>query len=248
MGPKIKHKLLLKNLSDNLSTGVDGTGIMNSRCWTTRTNNQDHQEVNAPEDPGVQFAELAAENDREREEEEQKEEEEKNDEVVNDCEREEGKEEEEKDEDNDEMVVSEGTTSNKRGHPKGSHKSNIDDDYTASDNEDEKDEDDKDDNNDNDDDDDDEDVDYWPTSKKAKKGTLQTKKKTSQTKKKYRTKNSINEKVKNTLLPWETSTKLNQLGLDVSLRIAVEVGTRINQKVTYPNAAAAHKRVSNQQI
>ena len=71
---------------------------------------------------------------------------------------------------------------------------------------------------------------------------MQTKKKTSQTKKKYRTKNSINEKVKNTLLPWETSTKLNQLGLDVSLRIAVEVGTRINQKVTYPNAAAAHKR------
>ena len=46
----------------------------------------------------------------------------------------------------------------------------------------------------------------------------------------------------NTLLPWKTSTKLNQLGLDVSLRIAVEVGTRTNQKVTYPNAAAAHKR------
>ena len=38
----------------------------------------------------------------------------------------------------------------------------------------------------------------------------------SQTKKKYKTKKSINEKVKNPLLPWETSTKLNQLGLDVS--------------------------------
>ena len=60
-------------LSDQLSSGVDGTGIMSSRCWTTRTNNQDNQDVNAPEDSGDQFAELAAENDCEKEEEEEKE-------------------------------------------------------------------------------------------------------------------------------------------------------------------------------
>ena len=119
------------------------------------------------------------------------------------------------------MVVSESTTSNKRGHPKGSRKSNNDNDYTASDNEDKEDDEDDDD----DDEDDDDDVDYRPNCKKARKKTSQTKKKMSQTKNKYRTKNSINEKVKNTLLAWETSTELNQLGLDVSLRIAVEVGT-----------------------
>ena len=121
MEPKQKHKLLVSNLSDNLSTGVDGTGIMSSRRRSTRTNNQDHQDVIAPEDPGERFAELAAENDREREEEEEA--------------------GEEKDEDNDEVVVLTSTTSNKRGHPKGSRKSNNDDDYTASNNEDEEDED-----------------------------------------------------------------------------------------------------------
>ena len=134
------------------------------------------------------------------------------------------------------MAVSAGTTSNKVGHPTGSRKKcsgDNDDDYIASNNEDDDSEDEDHDNDD--DDDDDEDDDYQPSGKK-------TKKKTSQTKKKTRTKNPINKKVKNKFLPWETTSKLNQLGLDVSLRIAVEVGTLINQKVTYPNAAAAHKR------
>ena len=67
------YKSALSSLSYQLSSGVDGTGILtggrSSRRRTTRTNNQDDQDVNAPEDPGVQFAELAAENDREREEE-----------------------------------------------------------------------------------------------------------------------------------------------------------------------------------
>ena len=41
MAPKRKHKLLLRNLSDQLSTGVDGTGIMDvgrSSRSTRRTN------------------------------------------------------------------------------------------------------------------------------------------------------------------------------------------------------------------
>jgi len=68
---------VLSSLSDQLSSGVDGTGIVNgvrsSRRRTTRTNNQDDQDVNAtvavggpvdsPEDPGDRFGELAAEND-----------------------------------------------------------------------------------------------------------------------------------------------------------------------------------------
>ena len=70
---KRTYKSVMSLLSDQLSSGVDGTGIMRSRCWTTRTLNQDNQDVNAPEDPGVQFAELAAENIREREEEVEKE-------------------------------------------------------------------------------------------------------------------------------------------------------------------------------
>mmetsp|Transcript_33891 Transcript_33891/g.38108 ORF Transcript_33891/g.38108 Transcript_33891/m.38108 type:complete len:120 (+) Transcript_33891:61-420(+) len=75
-----KYKSALSTLSDELSSGVDGTGFVNGGCSsrrrTTRANNQDDQDVNAtvalggpvdsPEDPGDRFGELAAENDQEK--------------------------------------------------------------------------------------------------------------------------------------------------------------------------------------
>ena len=134
------------------------------------------------------------------------------------------------------MVVSAsglaGTTSNKRGHSKGSYKKcsgNNDDDYTANDN---KDDDNNDNNDDDDDDDDDKDDDYQ----------LATHTQNVTNKEENKNKNPINKKVKNKLLHWEAMSKLNQLGLNISLRTAVGVGTRINQKVIYSNIAAAHKQ------
>ena len=84
MAPKRKHKLLLRNLSDHLSTGVDGTGIINcgrSGRSTRRTNQiAAANAVDAGEDANVtvmagtvdnvdelgdEFGNIAAANDQE---------------------------------------------------------------------------------------------------------------------------------------------------------------------------------------
>ena len=49
---KRTYKFALSLLNNQLFSGVDGTGIMSSRCQTTCTNNQDNQDVTAPENSG----------------------------------------------------------------------------------------------------------------------------------------------------------------------------------------------------
>ena len=84
MAPKRKHKLLLRNLSDQLSTGADGTGIMDvgrSSRSTRRTNQlaagvavaagedanvamTEGGTLDIVDEVGEEFSNITAENDR----------------------------------------------------------------------------------------------------------------------------------------------------------------------------------------